>query len=409
MTPGAEALPHAIQRIFNENPPARIGVAVSGGGDSMALLFAAEAAFPGRVLAATVDHGLRPEARAEAEGVAAFCQARGIAHSILTWAGPQPGGNLMDQARYARLGLLTRWAQGQGVADVLLGHTADDQAETFLMNLARASGLDGLCGLRPAFGHDSVTFHRPFLHLGRMDLRDYLVAQGVGWVDDPSNQSDRFTRARVRKMLAVLAPLGLSVHALARTSRNLASAREALQMQTAKAAMAHVRAADGGLQLSAQVLAALPVEVRRRLMIAALGWIGGAVHPPREAKLQGLFCALQAGRDATLGGLRFRWRKEALLVVREPRAVMGPVPFGALWDHRWRVAGPALPSLEIRALGSDGLRLCPDWRGQGPRDPLIVSPAVWQGDRLIAAPLAGFGQGYTASLSQPFVDFILSH
>ncbi len=409
MTSGAEALALAVRRIFDENPPARIGVAVSGGGDSVALLLAAAAAFPDRVLAATVDHGLRPEARAEAEGVAAFCQARGIAHSILTWTGPQPGGNLMEQARHARLGLLTGWAQGRGVADVLLGHTADDQAETFLMNLARTSGLDGLCGLRPAYGQEGVTFYRPFLHLGRSDLRDYLVAQGVGWVEDPSNQSDRFTRARVRKMLAVLAPLGLSVQALARTSRNLASAREALQVQTAAAATAHVRTVTGGLQFSAQALAALPVEVRRRLMIAALGWFGGASHPPREVKLQGLLSALQARRDATLGGLRFRWDQETLLVVREPRAVMGPVPFGARWDHRWQVIGPAMPGLEIRALGADGLRLCPDWRGQGPRDPLLVSPAVWQGERLVSAPLAGLGQGYAASLSQPFVDFILSH
>lgn len=375
----------------------------------MALLVAAEAAFPGRVLAATVDHGLRPEARAEAEAVAAFCRPRGIAHSILTWSGPQGVGNLMDQARQARLALMARWAQERAIRHVLLGHTADDQAETFLMNLARASGLDGLCGLRPQFGLDTVTFHRPFLHLGRADLRQYLRALGVAWVEDPSNQSDRFTRARMRKLVALLEPMGLSARTLARSARNLAGAREALQRQTADAAGAHVSETAGGLRLNAQAIEALPQEVLRRLLIAALGWMAGAVHPPREASLQTLMTSLHARRNATLGGLRFRWRGADLVVLREPRAVLGPVPFGALWDHRWHVAGPALPGMTTGALGLDGLAQCPDWRRHGPRDLLIVSPSVWQGDRLIAAPLAGIGAEYTATLSQPFAEFILSH
>jgi tRNA(Ile)-lysidine synthase len=147
VTAGPDAPRDAVARIFDENPPPRIGVAVSGGGDSMALLVAAQAAFPSRIAAVTVDHGLRPASADEARAVAAFCAGRGIAHSVLRWQGPKPTGNLMDQARRARILLISDWAKAQGIGDVLLGHTADDNAESLVMNLARSAGLDGLSGI----------------------------------------------------------------------------------------------------------------------------------------------------------------------------------------------------------------------------------------------------------------------
>lgn len=397
-----------LLRILNENPSQPIAVAVSGGGDSMALLDLAQQAHPGRIHAVTVDHGLRPESAIEAAGVATFCARQGMAHQILRWHGPEPTGNLMAQAGAARLSLMASWAQGQGIADVLLGHTADDQAETFLMALARASGVDGLAGLRPRFVAHGVTFHRPLLEVTRADLRRYLTGRGIAWVDDPSNENDRFTRAKARKALAALGPLGIKAETLACTVRNIAAARAGLQAALADFVSANLREVAGALQMEGQAFDRLPDELSRRLLIAALRWIAGASHPPRETQLDQLRVRLAARQEATLGGVRFLWRADMLTIARELRAAQGAVDPALLWDGRWRLEGPAKKGT-LRALGLDGLALCPDRPRDIPRAALVVSPSLWADGTLIAAPLAGFGPDFTAKLSQGFTEFILSH
>lgn len=409
------ALLQAVRNAFLPETPARIGIAVSGGGDSMALLHlmhrrAAEGGPP--VAAVTVDHGLRPESAAEAACVAAFCAARGIPHQTLRWQGPSETGNLMDQARRARLRLIAAWAQGAGgpgIGHVVLGHTADDQAESFLMNLGRAAGIDGLSGMRPAWREQGIHWARPLLGHSRAALRDYLRRHHLPWVDDPSNDNDRFTRIRARHALQSLAAIGITPASLASSIAHLAAARAELVAAAAAAAQAHVTEQAGTLGLSAQALAGFGPDLRRRLLIAMIRWMNGAAYPPREAQLETLTSALAAGRDATLGGCRFRHRQDRITISREPRAVMGPVPADTLWDHRWQMAGPYQPDLEIRALGADGLRLCPGWRDLAPRDALIVSPSVWHRNHLIAAPLAGKPAGWQAKLGPTFGMFILSH
>ena len=146
----AAALEAALAAVFPDARPTALGVAVSGGGDSVALLcLMADWAAPRevRLAAATVDHGLRPEAAAEAAGVAALCGRLGLAHATLRWEGWDGRGNLMDAARRARRRLLADWAAEQGLAAVALAHTRDDQAETVLMRLARGAGVDGLSAM----------------------------------------------------------------------------------------------------------------------------------------------------------------------------------------------------------------------------------------------------------------------
>ncbi|MGB7261684.1 MAG: tRNA lysidine(34) synthetase TilS, partial [Albidovulum sp.] len=142
---------HVAEHAFRSETPDVIAVAVSGGSDSMALLslFARiQARRGGQLRAVTVDHRLRPEAADEAQAVAAFCQKINVQHDILVWDHGEITGNLQDQARRARYGLIGEWAQRSGIGHIVLGHTADDQAETFLMGLAREAGIDGLSGMR---------------------------------------------------------------------------------------------------------------------------------------------------------------------------------------------------------------------------------------------------------------------
>lgn len=403
----------SLRRARGTGPaPFDIGIAVSGGGDSMALLHLVAQLAPetgARVHAVTIDHGLRPESADEARMVAQFCEGLGIAHVVRRWQGPAPTGNLMDQARKARRDLIADWAQAQGIGHVFLGHTADDQAETFLMTLARRSGIDGLAGLRPEWIEEDIHWHRPLLGQGREALRDYLRGAGVVWVDDPSNENDRFARVRARKALRCLAPLGLHADDIAAAASHLAMARQVIVGAVHDWTVRHVTSGAGALFFSPDALAEAPVELRRRLLISVLRWIGGTSYPPREADLERLIAGLLSGRDATLGGVRFRHTKGQIVASREPRAAMGSVPVAQIWDHRWRVTGPAEPGMTIAALGAEGLRKCPGWRDHGPRDALIVSPAVWQSGTLIAAPLAGTPGDWCAHLCPDFGMFILAH
>ena len=393
--------------------PGPLGLAVSGGRDSLAMLhaFAALAPEAGWALyVASVNHGLRPEAGAEIALVAEHCADLGLSHEALQWqhAG-QIHGNLMEAARAARYRLLSDWAKTRGIGRVALAHTADDQAETLLMGLARAAGLDGLTGLRPVWEQHGTYFHRPLLHVTRADLAAYLREKGLSWVDDPTNTDDRYERARVRKALATLAPLGLSSDRLARVARQLAGAQAALREVVRAAAARHAEERAGALFLDAQALAQEPAEVQRRLIQAAVQWFSGEAQPPRAEALARFAEAVHSGRAATLAGVLLRhWRGRAVLC-REAARLGPPVRPGEIWDRRWKIETPPIPG-QIRALGADGLRHLPDWRSLDlPRAVLIATPALWQGDALIAAPLAGHSQGVTATITAPFSLFLLSH
>lgn len=395
MTPD---LPAILKQAFGPDAPPRVGVAVSGGGDSMALLVGLHAA--GFDLAAvTVDHGLRAGSAAEAAEVGRFCAGIGVPHSVLSWQGTAAAGNLMDAARRARLRLIGAWAQGQGIADVALGHTADDEAETFLMRLGREAGLEGLAGMRRRFVAEGVTWHRPLLGVTRADLRAALRARGLGWIDDPSNDNPRFGRVRARQALARLAPLGITPATLGAVVRNLAAADAVLTETLCRFVAAQVTTPAGDVVIGRAGFADLPPELQRRLLNAALRWISGSEYPPRAAKVADLLAGLAAQPDRTLHGCRIRAGRETIRLTREAAAVATlRVSVGDLWD-RWALTGPAAPGLEIAALGDEGLLQCPHWRETGlPRASLLASPAVWHGEALIAAPLAGLENGWKARI-----------
>nr|WP_240904308.1 tRNA lysidine(34) synthetase TilS [Rhodobacter sp. SGA-6-6] len=364
---------------------------MSGGGDSVALLHLLRQAGH-EVLAVTVDHGLRPESAVEAQLVAGRCRGWGISHHVLRWERSDIRGNLMDAARRARAGLIADWAAGQGLSAVALGHTADDQAETLLMGLSRAAGIDGLCGLRPEWRQGGVTWLRPMLRIGRAELRGWLAAQGLPWVEDPTNADDRYLRARTRKALAALAPLGLTAERLAESAAHLAQARAALDAAVAEAVPGVMTESAGALRVDAARFAALPAEIARRLAQAAVLWLSGADYPPRAADLARFVAAIAGGKAATLAGCRL---KDGWLAA-EPRAVD---------MRRWRVEGQG----QVAPLGPEGPRQCPDWRATGlPRHVLEVTPGLWQGETLIAAPCAGFGAA-TAICVPSFAQALLSH
>ena len=393
----------AICATFDCAPLTRLGVAVSGGVDSVALLHLLhDWAKPRGValFAVTVDHGLRPESAAEAAQVAAVCAAMGVPHDTLHWTGWDKRGNLPDQARRARLALIAEWAQARGIATVALGHTADDQAETFLMRLARGSGVDGLSGMavwRRALG---VAWVRPLMGQSRAALRHCLRARAISWVDDPSNDDLRYDRIKARKMLGALADLGIGAEGLAQTAGRLAGARAALEHYTDDLAQRCVHIAQGDVILSQAGLAAAPLDLQYRLVARAIGWVASAEYRPRMAAMQAVVAGLHRGEKSALGGCLLVPKSGEIRIFREFQAVRAcrAAP-GALWDGRWILRGPAQPGQHIAALGAAGLAQCRDWRTVGTtRASLLASPAVWQQNQLISAPLAGWHQGWQADV-----------
>ena len=388
---------NALDRHFWPTIPGRIGVAVSGGSDSLALLHILVDWGQAPLVAATVDHGLRPEAQDEAAYVARICEGLGVPHQTLTWQGWNGRGNLQDHARRNRYALLSEWAQNESIEAVCLGHTENDQAETFLMRLARESGLDGLTGMPATTERFGMRFDRPLLGVGRAALRSYLEKRGVDWVEDPSNDDAGFDRIKARQALESLASLGISAGKIGQTIHNLAQERR-LVAETAKDyALRLTRVAGGDLVFDRAGLRQLNPELQRRLLAAAFRWIATEDYPPRRDALADILAAVQEKRNATLHGCLMLATDMTVRITREYNAVrVLSSSTNALWDGRWTLSGPHDPSLEVRALG-DALATCEDWRDTGlPRQSLVASPAIWSGETLIAAPLAGLPNGWTA-------------
>lgn len=394
--------------------PKVVGLAVSGGSDSMAMLHLMARAAPRAgwaVQAVTVDHALRPGSADEARFVTGVCAGLGVPHDVLVWDHGEIARNLQDQARRARYGLIADWAKAQGIGHVAVAHTADDQAETFLMGLSRAAGLDGLSGMRRDWTEGGVVFRRPFLMQSRAELRAWLTRHGQDWRDDPSNENDRFARVKARRALKALKPLGITVDRLSETIHHLSMALGVVNNATAKAFRRIGQETAGAVMLDRAQFERLDPELSRRILVAALRWMSGGGYAPRADAVERLEEAISQARDATLAGCRIRVTDAAIRILREPRAAArAACPSTGLWDNRWHLSGPHAPGLEIRALGVEGLRLCPDWRAAGlPRDVLIVSPAVWDGAQLVAAPLARKSCGWTATIDRSLAEFILSH
>ncbi len=395
MTP-PDALAGPAGAVLDAAPAGTLGVAVSGGGDSVALLLLARvwAAGSGREIAAvTVDHGLRAGSAGEAADVAALCARIDVSHDVLNWRGWDGRGNLQDHARRARRGLIADWAQRRGIGAVALGHTLDDQAETVVMRLARGSGVDGLAAMAVASRAAGVVWLRPLLGLRRADLRAWLAAEGVGWAEDPSNEDPGFSRVRVRRALGVLANVGLSAERLAETAGRMGRARAALDSAAADLARACVVEGEAGdVALDPAPMRAAPEEIRLRVLASVLMRVSGAIYRPRLVRLEALLAAIEAGRighGQTLHGCVLRRSGAGIAVRREPSAAAGRVPAGRRWDGRWELIGPAPEGAEIGGLGVAGLALCAAWRESGlARETLVTTPALWHGQRLIDAPFA---------------------
>lgn len=273
----------------------RLGLAVSGGPDSMALLVLAQAARPGRIAAATVDHGLRAEAAAEAALVAAACSQLDVPHTCLPVTVAQ--GNLQAEARTARYAALAGWMRDCDLAALATAHHADDQAETLLLRLNRGAGVAGLAGVRargtvPGSARPLI---RPLLAWRRAELAAVIDHSGLGAVQDPSNFDSRFDRARLRKALTTAD--WIDQPALAASAAHLADADLALEWAAVREWNEHVSVIPLGLRYRPAAPRAIALRVLARIVTQQTG------DAPRGSALARLFESLIARQPMSIGNL----------------------------------------------------------------------------------------------------------
>jgi tRNA(Ile)-lysidine synthase len=346
-------------------------LAVSGGPDSTALLLLVarwaeklrdQQSRAPKLLAVTVDHGLRPEAAREAAAVRRLARRFGISHRTVRWRGKKPVTGLQEVARGARYRLLAEAAMRARYEHILVAHTLDDQAETVLFRLTRGSGLTGLAGMpriasaahwgqppgapeaseldaelahgndasRPGGSarkaeprQDAVTILRPFLHLPKRRLVATLEAAGIGYSEDPTNSDPRFARPRLRALLPQLAREGLDARSLARFAARMRRAEAAIELAVAAARAA---LAPGGWPTGGPVhfetlrFAGLPAEVALRLLGRAISHAGNE-GPVELGKLETLYATLRTARSPlrrTLAGALVTLSPERLTIERAP-------------------------------------------------------------------------------------------
>ena len=407
-------------------------VACSGGADSLSLtlLLRDWCRDQNRPLVALIiDHRLRPESTEEAAQVRQMLVDAGVEAHVLTHTGPVSTRNIQDAARTARYALLLGWCRQHGVRDLFLAHHQEDQAETFLLRLARGSGVDGLSAMRPVEKREGVRLLRPLLSVPKERLRAVARAAGLSPVEDPSNHDMDFARVRLRALMPALAKEGLTAARLAATARRMGRARRALEEDTLllfeRGGTLHP---EGCVSLSPARLLAAPEDISLRLLSNLLQGIGRRPHPPRLAAVEKLRHGLRDWMlaaddgyrlDRTLSGCRVAIRQGELWIGREQAAVTDVLPVGGkaetvLWDGRFAIDCATPPAeAEIRAMGRDGWQQARD-AGDGDVEPGVPAfvrmtlPGLWRGGRLLCPLLPetvaeNFGiQQVSMVLSLPF-------
>ena len=312
-------------------------VAVSGGSDSLALMLLlrdwAKMAELQPPVVLCVDHALRPESGREARKVLRWAETAGLRGYVLVRKGKTPRSDIESAARNARYRLIGEWATENGLKAIYVGHTRDDQAETFLLRLARGSGVDGLAAMRaispyPIGDFPALTLVRPLLAVERETLRDFLRGRRQAWLDDPMNDDPRFARVQIRKAWPALEAVGLSKGRIADAAAHLARARTALDA-VSRAVLVRACRFDGEeALLDPTALTGAPRELGLRALATVLMAVSGTAYRPRFERLERLYdlirlgslgngCTLHGCRVAPALAARALYGRGTLLVRRE--------------------------------------------------------------------------------------------
>ena len=396
---------------FNE-----LGLAVSGGSDSLAMLYiCSDWAQKNKVKlhCLTVDHKLRSESAKEAELVANHCSGLGINHEIVEWKHEgNISGNLSDSARSARYKLIDKWRKE--LSFVLVGHTKNDQIETFFMNLKRGSGIEGLKGMPLSFKRPEGYFVlRPLIHSSRESLQQVLQEKNINWVSDPSNYNEDFERISQRKTWEILKSEGFSESRIELSVAHMRRAHDALKQ------MLPIHFKQIGKQELTDLLwdynafITLPEEFKLRLMSSAIMWNGNLHYRPRFKAVLDVLKNIMEKRTAVLGGAIFYHHAGKIRMTTEFKSLENNTvncSLGSVWRNNWEVKR-AIKDCYIAPIGITGNnQLSKKQKSSMPYRSRIIQPGIFLKEKLLLAPTLDVeSSGYLSFCGIKFNDFLKSH
>lgn len=344
-----------LMSIFSCPPNVHIAVGVSGGADSLCLVFLLDTWIRengGTLTALTVDHQLRENATAEAQQVQQWLVKKNIAHHILTWVHETKISGLQATARKARYQLMEQWCRDNKATYLATAHHEDDQQETLLQRLAKGSGLKGLCGISPKVDRPFGALIRPLLTVSKAILERTLAEKNHPYITDPSNQNIQFDRVRWREMAPKLQDLGLTPHSITKTIRRLQIANTTLddltdQCLAQRAALSplgyatlHTNYLDSP-SFGKTHWADVHTEIRHRCLIRLLLCIGNRDYPPPYEVIDHLDQKLRSGHFTghTAGGCHIFRHQKTVFIAKESRQPLQEQSFrfGQIWDDRFHI------------------------------------------------------------------------
>ena len=308
-----KAFQETLFRIGNFDTEKKLSVAVSGGGDSMALAFllsqfCAEKNITLHVL--SVNHALRAESADEAKKVGRIVKSwPNTKHKILTWQAAKPKTRIQEEARAARYALMADYCAAQKIKYLFLAHHGDDQVETFLFRLAKGSGIDGLGVMPDMQERNGILLVRPLLDVTHEDLMDTCRKNNIEWIEDPSNGMEKYARVRLRNARDTLAAEGLTPSRILTLAKRMARASDALDRYAA-IAWDKVDVRDGGAFVPLDYFLSLDTETGLRVVRRAISAFGKKkAYPASLQQLENIVQDIYANKNfraATLGGCIIR-------------------------------------------------------------------------------------------------------
>jgi len=399
--------------------PAALAIAVSGGSDSLSLLYLINS-WPNKknlkMIILTVDHNLRDGSAEEALYVGELCNKLGLEHKTLLWDHEDIKGNLSASAREARYRLMQNSIPSSAI--LITGHTLDDQAETFLMRLRRGSGVDGLASMAEqsylSFGNDEMTIFRPLLDFERDTLKNVLKFYEVDWIEDPTNDDQSFERVRVRDLLDRFVEIGIDKNTISRTALLMQSAKKALNHYASEYYEKFGSCDNGDIIFDFDEFSKQPQDIKRRLVSAAQKWISNQKYRPRLSQVDALINSLHEKSTFSGSGTICYFHDDSIKITREVNACVSELDAsnGVIFDRRWKlITSENCNDLTIKCLGEDGYTLLePDIRKKIPYQTIVALPALFKDNNLINFPFLDPVSEFRFHLcKQPFNQFLLDH
>ncbi|MFI3242456.1 MAG: tRNA lysidine(34) synthetase TilS [Alphaproteobacteria bacterium] len=298
----------------------KIAVGVSGGADSLALaLMLKEKGL--NIIALTVNHGLRKEAKKEALYVKKTMKDNDIEHHTLEWKGAKPKTAIEEKAREARYNLMINWCKKNNINDLYLAHHKNDQAETFLMRLIRGSGIDGLASMQEETQRDDINIIRPLLNTSKEELEAYLKKKKIKWVKDKMNFDDTYLRSKLRKLLPKLEKsIGLTTDRIILCANNMARAKDYFNKEVDGFFNNNVKFEEEHLIINKAAFLDLHPEMGLRVLVKALSEVNGKIYKPRLVSLESVYNKIineKKFNRYSLSHCIIEFRKQGILIKKE--------------------------------------------------------------------------------------------